>query len=573
MSKLWESISKGTVLFQQNNSSPIRYFILRRNIATLMLMITFIPLLLMLVINHFQYQSILENKIIGPLQLMVNKTKHSVQLTLEERLSALRFIASAYSPEELSDKKTLNRILHVIKEEFGGLADLSLINNQGFQVGYAGPYPLPGKNYSQQAWFQKALLKETYISNVFTGYREIPHIAIAVRIRSGEGNNWILRTGLDTNGFENFISLVEHDLDTDIFLINNEGVLQTSSRYYGKTLDKCPFPVPPRVYEPHIVKETDPDAREVIIAYSYFENSDYALMIVKSNSVVMQTWFSLQSEMFFTFFASAAVIIMIVIKLADVLVINIQNADKRRESAIRELEQHHKLSSIGRLSAGMAHEINNPLAIINQKAGLMKDIMEFEADFNEKEKFLEITDSILKSVNRCKAVTHRLLGFTRRKDIIFEDLDLNDLLKEVLGFINKEILYRNIRLNLEFADNLPKICSDQGQLQQVFLNILTNALSAVKNEGQITIITWEENSNTVGISCKDNGSGMSGEILSHIFDPFFTTKKGKGTGLGLSVTYGIVKKLGGDIKVRSKQGKGSEFTVYLPRENPAKLET
>jgi two-component system NtrC family sensor kinase len=107
--------------------------------------------------------------------------------------------------------------------------------------------------------------------------------------------------------------------------------------------------------------------------------------------------------------------------------------------------------------------------------------------------------------------------------------------------------------------------SDQGQLEQVFLNLLSNALAAVQDrEGRIHIRSWEINENTLGVSIDDNGCGMANETLRHIFEPFFTTKKGYGTGLGLSITYGIIKKLGGDIKVASEEGIGSTFTIYLP---------
>jgi len=213
----------------------------------------------------------------------------------------------------------------------------------------------------------------------------------------------------------------------------------------------------------------------------------------------------------------------------------------------------------------VAHEINNPMAIINEKAGLMKDLVAYDDNFQNKEKFLGLTDSILKSVERCRAITHRLLGFARRMEIQLVELDLNELIQETLGFLEKEALYRNIELVLKLADNLPRICSDRGQVQQVFLNIINNALAAVEDEGEIVITSWEEDADTVGVSIQDNGSGMSEATLKSIFDPFFSTKQEKGTGLGLAITYGIVKKMDGEIKVESKQGEGSIFTVYLPK--------
>jgi two-component system NtrC family sensor kinase len=150
-------------------------------------------------------------------------------------------------------------------------------------------------------------------------------------------------------------------------------------------------------------------------------------------------------------------------------------------------------------------------------------------------------------------------------DIEYEDLDLNDVLREVISFLEKEALYRNIKIELNLDENLSRISSDRGQLQQVFLNILSNALAAVDDNGNINIRSREVDEDTVEASIKDDGCGMSEKDLKNIFEPFFTTKKGYGTGLGLPITYGIIKKMNGTIKVESQLGKGSTFSIYLPK--------
>jgi two-component system NtrC family sensor kinase len=118
---------------------------------------------------------------------------------------------------------------------------------------------------------------------------------------------------------------------------------------------------------------------------------------------------------------------------------------------------------------------------------------------------------------------------------------------------------------MRLQPDLPKIASDRGQLQQVLLNILNNALAAVDHGGTISITSWEKDADFIGVAVEDNGCGMSEETIKHIFEPFFTTKKGTGTGLGLPITYGIVKKLGGSIEVESKEGVGTRMTVILPK--------
>ena len=561
--KKWLSISRGLFSFRDETTSPKRYRVLRRNMMVLGLLGTIVPLFLMAFINFLQYRSTLKSETINPLYVLANKTKHSFELFLEERLSTVKFIASAYTFDELSDERTLNRIFRVLKQEFGGFVDLGLINSAGDQVSYAGPYAFLGKNYSEHQWFQEVVVKGEFISDVFLGYRQFPHIAIAVQHLTEEGGYWILRATIDTKKFDLLIASMGLDRESDAYLINHAGTFQTNSRFYGKVLEQCPFSIPQGTYGTYVTEEIDPQNQEVLLAYTHFIEPDYTLVIVKPRSFVLRSWYTLKSELFYIFIVSVGLLIIGVFKLTDVLVKRVKEADEKREVAFREVQHTHKLSSIGRLAAGVAHEINNPLAIINEKAGLMKDLI--ESDFEDRNRFLALVGSILQSVERCRAVTHRLLGFARRMEVQFEMINLNELIEEVLGFLEKEMLYRNIDFRLQLSEELPPLSSDRSQIQQVFLNILTNALAAVDDGGQITVTTWENDSDTICASFQDNGCGMSKKTLSHIFEPFFTTKKEYGTGLGLSITYGIVQKLGGNIHVESEEGQGATFTVSLPK--------
>jgi two-component system NtrC family sensor kinase len=244
---------------------------------------------------------------------------------------------------------------------------------------------------------------------------------------------------------------------------------------------------------------------------------------------------------------------------------------KRAENALRESEQlllqAHKMEAIGRLAAGVAHEINNPLAVINENAGLMKDLLELSENIEQnKEKFLGTLDVIFENVNRCRTITHRLLGFARRTDISYAVINVNDAVSEVIGFLEKEILYRNIHLKLNLKEDLPSVVSDKGQLQQVLLNIINNAIDAVEKGGLIEVFTDIKDGNAIRVSVRDNGPGIPEDIIKHIFEPFFTTKeKGKGTGLGLSISYGIMRKMGGIILVESKNDNGTTFIVEIPQ--------
>lgn len=545
--------------------SPERYMSLRRKIVVLMAVVAVVPLLLMAAINYYEYRAALGREIQNPLRILLSKTKNSFELFLAERTSTVSFIASAYPFEELAQEKNLKRIFKVMAQVFDGFVDLGLIDENGVQVSYAGPYSLAGKNYAEQSWFSQVMIRGTYISDVFMGYRHFPHMVIAVRHMDESGKNWVVRATIDTTRFDRLIAAMSLEPDSDAFLLNKEGILQTNSNYYGKVLERLPMAMPPQGYEARLVETQDQNGEDIYLAYSYFPETDFVLMAVKPRGSALKTWYMVKGDLLFIFVLGVMAIFLVVYKMTDLLIQRMRESEERRELAFRQVEHAQKLSSIGRLAAGVAHEINNPLAAINEKAGLMKDLLGLRPDFPDRERFITLADAILKSIRRCRDITHRMLGFARRMDVSYEELDINEVLADTLSFLDQEAKHRGVTIARELDETLPRIKSDRGQLQQVFLNILNNALAAVPDDGKIEVKTGEVNPDSLAISFQDNGCGMSQDTLEHVFEPFFTTKKGTGTGLGLSITYGIIKKLGGDIAVTSKQGEGTLFTVYLPK--------
>ncbi|MFO7883186.1 MAG: ATP-binding protein [Desulfobacteraceae bacterium] len=557
-----------------NTTSPEHYNELKWKVIITMLVIAVIPLATMLIINHFQYKSHLKSEVTRPLYAMANKTRHSFELFLEERLSTIRFISTAYTYAELKNKKIIEKIFVALKKELTGFVDLGLMNPSGDLVSYAGPYALLGKNYKEQRSFQETRIKGHFISNVFMGYRKNPHVAIAVQHLTSDGNSWILRATIDTDHFYNLINSIGLDFQSDAFLVNSDGIMQTDSKYYGRILEKCKLDLTPERQKGQASREFDVlnmMDENVIIASADFSSADYKLVLVKPYSVVLKSWYALKTELILVFTISLGIIVFTVFKMAGILIDKIRKADEKREHVMAELQHTQKLSSIGRLAAGVAHEINNPLAIINEKAGLLSDLTELTDNLDNKLKFNELTESIIKSVERCKKITHRLLGFSKRIDVKIESLNVNVIIHEVLEFLEKEAMYRRIDIRLELFEPINSILSDFGQLQQVFLNLLTNAFAAVEDGGIITI-TSKNRKKGVIVKIADNGCGIPETILSNIFDPFFSTKKEKGTGLGLSITYGIINKLSGQISVESTEGVGTVFAVKLPEKPNEKTE-
>jgi two-component system NtrC family sensor kinase len=243
-------------------------------------------------------------------------------------------------------------------------------------------------------------------------------------------------------------------------------------------------------------------------------------------------------------------------------------AEKHEELQLQFLHAS-KLASVGELATGVAHEINNPLAIIMASNGVIRDIIDPELDLDDSpENIRKELDNIDMAILRARGITRQLLDYGRKNPPQPVLCDLNQILDEVLGgFKEREFEIENIEIIRNYNSDLPKILVDPDQIRQVFLNLINNAGDAITGSGTITISTTNDNKN-VRVTVTDTGRGMTSDQIKKIFDPFYTNKEaGKGTGLGLSVSLSIVRSLGGSIDVQSMPGAGSSFTVVLPISN------
>jgi signal transduction histidine kinase len=493
-----------------------------------------------------------------------SNARRSVAFYLEERLAALDLVTKILPSLEFGSKDRFMLLLDGFKFSFGGFTDLGIIDQNGVQVAYAGPFDLEGKNYRSQTWFQEAMEKGSYISDVFLGYRDKPHLALAVRFITDSGKKAVLRATIDTERLSSVLAGMDLSGDGDAVIVNRKGILQVPSRYYGGVLDRLKLPLPE--YSPSTEAVVLNMGKEQLIqGYAFVENTPFILMVIKRKALLMDPLDKAEQQLAWIFGLSVIIILVVIIGVATRMVGRVFEADRTRFSALQKMEHANRMASIGRLAAGVAHEINNPLAIISEKAGLLKDLFTFRQEYQGDDRLLNTIDSILGSVERCGIITKRLLGFARQGHTDAQPLCLRDVVKEVLVFLGKEAEYRSIEVALHDEQEVPEIVSDRSRLQQIFLNLINNAFQALGDGGRLDIAFSQARDDMVEISFADTGCGISPENLEKIFEPFFSTRKGTGgTGLGLAITYGLVRELGGDIRVKSVVGQGTVFTVRLP---------
>lgn len=371
----------------------------------------------------------------------------------------------------------------------------------------------------------------------------------------------------DSEVLDKYLTRLEIDSQADLFIVNRQGILQTSSRFHGDMHAKVSLPLPAEVNTIGVfVFDTKNKNNEpIVLGYAHIPDTSFILMAVQPKTNLMQPWFAARLKLVGILIISIFTILLAIVGMATFLVNRIHTADQRRVEASHQAEHANRLASIGRLAAGVAHEINNPLAIINEKVGLIKDLFTLRQQYSQDPRLIDLIDSVIASVRRCGAITRRLLNFARHMEVSIKSIDLPDLIRELVDFHAKEAEYRCIGIFMEISDDLPRIESDQGNLQQIFLNLLNNAFAAMNDGGRLDIKVQRVSEDFLEVSFTDNGCGIAEEDLKRIFEPFFSTKTQENhTGLGLSITYGLVQEIGGQIRVKSEVGQGSCFTVALP---------
>lgn len=246
--------------------------------------------------------------------------------------------------------------------------------------------------------------------------------------------------------------------------------------------------------------------------------------------------------------------------------------EKKRNEFNAQLVLSDKLAALGKMAAGIGHEINNPMAVIYQITGWMRDLLIEEEDQGSKnrEEYLICLKKIDENVRRVREVVHNMLAYAGKLEIPSDQIDVNSAINRVVSLLNNFARIHNINISTDLSLNLPVIKGNRSELEQMLFNFISNAVDAIGKDGSIQVkARWIDSKIVVSIA--DDGPGIPPDQQSKIFDPFFSTKvTGKGTGLGLWVSYAIIEKMGGDITFETEVGKGTTFTIRLPAVAPEK---
>ena len=555
----------------QYDHSEHFYPSLKRNMILVMILVSVTPLILTSGIILYYFDVSYRERSADHLRVLVKKHAKDVNTFLDANLANIKGMARSFTYEQLSDQSFLARQLDILRDEYGrSIVDLGVVNEEGMQVAYAGPFQLQRADYSDAEWFQKALKRDWYISDVFRGLRDLPHFIVAVR-REHNGRPWLLRATVDFEAFNSIVENIRLGTTGFAFIVNHEGEFQTKPVFSAKASKK--------IYV-DFLKENGRSSEKVTLKSGRNELGDKVLyfMAPLKNGEWLLGYQQDEGDAFSVirrarvialtvFLLGLMSILAAAVFLANRMTRRIRQADSQREMMNEQVIEAGKLASVGELAAGIAHEINNPVAIMVEEAGWIEDLMDDgEIDnFSQIDEFRRSLKQIKTQGGRCKEITHKLLSFARKTDPTQTKIQLNELVEEVVALCTQRARFDNVHIVTELMADLPEVEVAASEVQQVLLNLINNSLDAMDTSGgTLKVTTRMENSNVV-MDISDDGPGIPQANLQRIFDPFFTTKPvGKGTGLGLSICYGIIKKMGGDISVNSAVGVGTVFHVRIP---------
>jgi two-component system NtrC family sensor kinase len=553
------------------------YAALKKVIFVSMILVPFIPFILALGIGYYNFAASLETNTIASMKRIVKDHRQIIESFLMERKADLEFILNTHSFEELRRPEFLEAIFESLQKESQAFVDLGIFDENGLHVAYRGPYQLSGRDYHQAPWFKAVIGNGFFISDVFLGYRQVPHFVIAVA-RTDREPRWVIRATIDSHIFNDLVKNVRIGMTGEAYLLDARGVFQTDRRSGGILMhpdpDRSKYGAVHEGIKTFIA--TDSWGETFLYATTWLKDNGWLLVVRQEKADAFQTLRRSAYLIGLISILGGAGIIAAAFLVTDLIIRRLERVDREKSQLGEQLIRAGRLAEIGEMAAGFAHEINNPLQIIKSEYALVEMILadlKERGELKQSEDLAELEDSIDQielQVDRCADITQAILQFGRKEEPVTKDIELHAFIPEVVSMVANKAGVHGIAIEQEISDQNSDVHGDLRHLQQVLVNLLNNAIDAViarhgSSGGEIRIQAGPTQNGHVKIKISDNGSGISSENLKKIFTPFFTTKPvGKGTGLGLSVCFGIIQKMGGDMAVASQENIGTTFAIRLP---------
>ena len=566
------------------------YKSLTRSMVLTVFLVSLTPLALVSAITSYQFHTSYKDRVNAHLRELVLKHKRNIDGFLAEKLAVIRVLADLIPESRFRDPAALQAILKSLQDRHhGAFVDMGLVDAHGVQVAYAGPLRLERARYAETRWFREAMRHELYVSDVFLGLRGSPHFIVAVRVRAS-GAEWILRATVDFESFNELVESVAVGQTGLAYIVNNQGEFQTRPRREAAVGPAEMRGILARASEGAGRGDFSPESAagirmsqaavaldvihgsagggDVLLLTAPLKDGAWTLAYQQDEADAYESLYHARNLSLFAILGGGVGILLMAVLVSNRMVNRIVEADRERDMMNEQVIEAGKLASVGELAAGIAHEINNPLAIMLEEAGWVLDLLDDE-HLRRHESHAEMVRAlkqIRQQGGRCRDITHKLLSFARKIDPTVKLVQVNEIVRDMAALSDQRAHLANVRISVDLAPDLPEIPASPSELQQVLVNLINNAIDAMERGGELKVSTRLEGASVI-LDVADSGMGIPKANMARIFDPFYTTKPvGKGTGLGLSICYGIVRKMGGEISVDSVLNQGTVFHIRLPLE-------
>ena len=489
---------------------------------------------------------------------MARDRRQLVDLFLRSQEAQLASLVELHGPAELAGR--IEELFRAVNSG-GFITDLGVVDREGRHLAYAGPFgkELAGRNYADAEWFAEVMKAGRYVTDVFPGFRKMPHLVVAV---ADDRRQWILRATVDSAFFDGLVSSAEVGPGGDAFIVNRRGELQTPSRHRHERIP------PEDVALFAALAEGGPRSQALggsLHAAAWLNGGRWLLVLENDVDASLAAFHRARRRNGLLIAAAAGAVVLVAVLVTRSMVGRLARAERERQVLTDRVRDVEKMALVGRLAASVSHEINNPLQVISEHSALVGELLDDPAtgpaDLAECRRSVA---RIREHVKRATAITRRLLGFARAPGRERAPADANRTVEETIALLEGEAARHRIAIVRDYQTDLAPIVTDAAQLQQVFLNLLGNAIDAIGEGGEIRVSTRDDGASLL-VRFQDSGPGLSDEVRRRIFDPFFTTKQ-SGTGLGLYVSHAIAERLGGELTAANRPEGGCAFTVRIPRE-------
>jgi two-component system, NtrC family, sensor kinase len=546
----------------------IYYKWLAVKIACAIVIVAVVPLVVMAAFSRHFFTGSYKQKVLEHLTALVCTQQQKIGEFVTERLDALRLIGLTTTFEQLGDETTLHDRLATLQQIFGkSLVGLTLYNSEGDRISSVGSAEMELNKQLGTDTLAKVLESGSYVGGTYNGTANMQHFILGVNVKPSAEKGILVATVV-SEALSVLLADPKSGQASKAFVVDRKGTIVASGTSGGplarSQCSEMQYPDTSRANDVIVAETGHGDA---LCIRMNLKNSDWVLEFAANTEEAYGAFSQPRLLALSTLLLGIAGIVAVAFLISIRFSKYVARVDQEKQLINEQVVHAGKLAALGEMASGMAHEINNPVGIMVQEAQWIEALVQ-RGEKSLADNIDEIKTSLseIKSHGtRCRDIIIKLINFTRRDEPVVQALQLNELIREIMGLCQQRALLMNIELRLNLEPELPTVGVAPSEVQQVLVNLVNNSLDAMEQSGGAIEVRTSARARYAVVDVEDTGPGIPVGNLSRVFEPFFSTKpEGKGTGLGLSICYTMMKKMKGDITVTSEEGKGTTFHLFFP---------